>query len=349
MVVCAVHEDLIRRCFALMKEWDVVAEQVPKGRNDRLFTFHVNLDNVRSDISDLKVHSSVQQFVRKQNFASYADHLDKTLQLLETAAFRWYDITRKKLDGVTDVSTFAQKQDAIADIKKILFLAREIMSYCLGILRKEVEIISAFNDCKSRRLLLSQLGTGDVLAQLSNPQGFVNIVHNAIFNALRGSTVNHVMLLLREDSLKFIDFVGKGMRYKDFKIRPGAVYVVMRPELQPTQEHELIRNVHEIIDANPKYAGMERIGAYVSRAIALVVPTPVRNFWGSDDSYFCSKFIDEMFMKVGVRLTHRSMYSNTVLASDVLCSSALSFAGLIFDDSPQTEEILTREAKRSDL
>ena len=336
MVISAEHEILLRRCFEFTKGWDVVTRDALAKKWTRLVDFQANLDSLRKDIAALLGYTDASTFSRNQNYIEYAEHLQKVLQLIDQVHVITYEI-------------FKGRSVEFQKVKSTLLLIEKIMEYTHGILIKDEKIVSALANYNKCRVDASQLQTGDILAQFANIQGIVNIAYDSMLRFLRHSSVNHVMLILNEDSLRFVDFVGKGLRYKDFHVRPGAVYIVLRPTLSNMQRDILVKEAHAIMERHPTYSPSERIGAYIARAINIVTPSPVRNFFNVNNAYYCSEFIDELFNKIGIQLTHRSVYSNTVLASDLLCSNQLEFVGLVYDDSAQSQEILVKEARVADV
>ncbi len=73
----------------------------------------------------------------------------------------------------------------------------------------------------------------------------------------------------------------------------------------------------------------------------------IPNFMGERKSeFFCSEFVNQVFLEAGVMLTPKSRYGSTVSPPDIATSPYLKFIGLVFKDSERTEEIVTRYFKK---
>jgi hypothetical protein len=338
MDVFCVDESIIKTSQLGLMDFKVILDTVQRYSYlpGDFFEFLSSLERFHSSISSFRdsIHPGV--FVMGKNYRRFKQDLDTAAALI-----------KESHDKLSDLD----KDDMLHSCNQAyswLMQADRLLNSSYGILNLDKKIVNAVKTYEAFRIQRNELQTGDILCQISDPKKLIYIIHDRLFSALKKSRVSHVMLILNENgTIKFVDFVGKGMRYKEFFPRPRNFYIVLRSNLNQTQKDVIFASVTGIIAKHPGYSDSERIGAYLSAFLTRRMP--VRNLWNNDEAYFCSEFIDEIYKNIGIPLTPKSIHSNTVLTNDILCSSELEFIGLLYDDSESTRKLLNELAKNPEI
>jgi hypothetical protein len=340
---------LSRRSKKYAESWIGVSELALSKHNSRqvvMANFLSSLSRFKEDILSFRSTLSNSKFFQSKNLEGSLVNINATLQYLDDVFSLCHDLLLRDFNG------FKSKNKEISYKLNRMGI---LLADASGRINVDNRILSGLKKFRNFRFDPSDLQTGDVLAQIHEPEDFSHILQEALFNFLKDSKIAHVRIMAKsEGKIHFFDFIGKGMRYKEFRPMPGSIYIVLRASLNSSQRESIFLEIQSLLKKKLQYSTPERLGAYINvlldRASAFLSRYRIsRNIFESKGTYYCSEIIDEIYKKVGIELTPKSVYSNNVLPSDLLCSPKFKFMGLIFDDSNDTRKLLTKISRNPDI
>jgi len=279
----------------------------------------------------------------------------------------------KSLDLIRELTNKISSKETQNRIRELRKVSKEITNRlednevligdAVGRIQIESNLVHQYEDIRKYLIDKSRIETGDILLSFKSKEFFGKTawfrrVLPMITMAMEKSSITHAAVCAQmSGGLKFIDAmidIGvNGVAIRDFEIRDGEVFVVLRSNINANQKIMLLGAMRKYIQEKSKYSVLKLAGLLPTMVLTSLTSIfsggykQIPNFMGERKSeFFCSEFVNQVFLEAGVMLTPKSRYGSTVSPPDIATSPYLKFIGLVFKDSERTEEIVTRYFKK---
>ena len=139
------------------------------------------------------------------------------------------------------------------------------------------------------------------------------------------------------------------LKVRGISVYPGQILIVLRPLITNEERAKLLSVIKKYLIKKAKYSK--------AKLESLIIPLTMEKLFGRfskrkilqknpasflKNQFFCSEFINQVFLESGVLLTPKSRNSSMVFPSDIAVSPMLGFVGIMVNESQKSYEELSK-------